>query len=86
MKTYSIRFATNYTRHYAGKDWDKWKLHSSTYKESNGKTKQFASIEEAEKCAKRFLENWRYKDPNEEHYLAYCKIYQGNEYIKTVER
>lgn len=86
MKGYSIRIARNYTKHYAGKDWDNWKLHSSSITDKNGRTKQFATIEDAENYAINHMKQHWVQDANEEGYVVYCKIYQGREYIKTVER
>lgn len=78
-KGYSVRKARNYTRREDGT----WKLHSSSLTDK-GYTKLWPTVEDAEKAAKLCMSF--ITDPKAENFVVYCKIYRGNEYIKTVER
>ena len=79
-KGYSVRTARNY---YTGKD-GKWKLHSQSVWDSNGYTRVWPTIEQAEEYAKERMTH--ITDSNLENYIAYCKIYLGKECVKVVNR
>lgn len=79
-KGYSIRKGINY---YRGMD-GKWKLHSMASWDENGYTRKWATLEGAEEYAQSLMA--RKTDPDAQGYVQYCKIYLGNQYIKTVTR
>lgn len=92
---YSIRKAMNYYRKADGI----YGLHSLACRDDDGNTVKFATIEAAEDYARAILAKggeesdiiWygngaRALTPKDEGYCAYCKIYLGNKYIKTIER
>lgn len=80
-KGYSVRRARNYTRNNKGE----WKLHSIGCLDDKGHTLQFPTVEAAEQFARNKMEAQTVK-ADEDGYIQYCKIYCGNQYIKTVNR
>ena len=80
-KSYSVRVTVNYYRNKEGK----WCGHSSSVSDGNGRTAKWLTIEEAEEFAKTLMARENY-NPNERGYINYCKIYQGNTFVKMIER
>lgn len=80
-KGYSVRRAKNYNRNEKGE----WKLHSIGCWDTKGNTLQFPTVEAAEQYARDRMERQVAK-ADEVGYVPYCKIYYGNQYIKTVTR
>lgn len=77
---YSIRKCVNYFR---GKD-GQWKGHSMAVIGGNGYTAKYPTIEAAEAEARRRMD--MHPDEDAEGYWQYAKIYQGNTFVKLVER
>lgn len=80
MNGYSVRR----TRNYSQRDDGTWKGHSDSLCDERGYTRKWPTIEAAEQAAREWMNN--ITDPTAENFIRYCKIYNGKECIKVINR